>query len=107
MSRGAAPPTPRSSSAAFLLALASARRVSDFPAEIVLLVDGEEELGSPHLPRYVRPARQPRGPGRLRPGPDRRQAGLSRLATLGCKGIVVLPTCSEAMPRPGGRALPT
>src|SRR3712207_8451979 len=29
-----------------LLAVASARRVSDLPAEIVLLIDGEEELRS-------------------------------------------------------------
>jgi acetylornithine deacetylase/succinyl-diaminopimelate desuccinylase-like protein len=40
----------KGSLASFLLALASARRVSDLPAEIVFLVDGEEELGSPSLP---------------------------------------------------------
>jgi acetylornithine deacetylase/succinyl-diaminopimelate desuccinylase-like protein len=48
VARGAA--NSKGSLASFLLALASARRVSDLPAEIVLLVDGEEELGSPSLP---------------------------------------------------------
>ena len=48
MARGAA--NSKGSLASFLLALASARRVSDLPAEIVFLVDGEEELGSPNLP---------------------------------------------------------
>ena len=48
VARGAA--NSKGSLAAFLLALASARRVSDLPVEIVFLVDGEEELGSPSLP---------------------------------------------------------
>ena len=48
VARGAA--NSKGRSPAFLLALASARRVSDLPAEIVFLVDGEEELGSPNLP---------------------------------------------------------
>ena len=48
VARGAA--NSKGSLASFLLALASARRVSDLPAEIVILVDGEEELGSPNLP---------------------------------------------------------
>src|SRR5215208_4635661 len=48
VARGAA--NSKGSLASFLLALASARRVSDLPAEIVFLVDGEEELGSPNLP---------------------------------------------------------
>ncbi|MGH2734043.1 MAG: M20/M25/M40 family metallo-hydrolase [Actinomycetota bacterium] len=34
---------------AFLLALTSARKVADLPASVVMLCDGEEELGSPHL----------------------------------------------------------
>src|SRR5215217_3514014 len=45
VARGAA--NSKGSLASFLLALASARRVSDLPAEMVILVDGEEELGSP------------------------------------------------------------
>jgi acetylornithine deacetylase/succinyl-diaminopimelate desuccinylase-like protein len=48
VARGAA--NSKGALSAFLLAVASARRVSDLPIEIVLLVDGEEELGSPHLP---------------------------------------------------------
>ena len=48
VARGAA--NSKGSLASFLLALASARRVSDLPADIVFLVDGEEELGSPNLP---------------------------------------------------------
>jgi acetylornithine deacetylase/succinyl-diaminopimelate desuccinylase-like protein len=48
VARGAA--NSKGALSAFLLAVASARRVSDLPVEIVLLVDGEEELGSPHLP---------------------------------------------------------
>ena len=48
VARGAA--NSKGSLASFLLALASARRVADLPAEIVFLVDGEEELGSPSLP---------------------------------------------------------
>lgn len=36
--------------AAFLLALASALKTGDLPAGVTLLIDGEEELGSPHLP---------------------------------------------------------
>jgi oligopeptide/dipeptide ABC transporter ATP-binding protein len=48
VARGAA--NSKGSLASFLLALASARRVSDLPAEIVFVVDGEEELGSPSLP---------------------------------------------------------
>ena len=47
VARGAA--NSKGALAAFLLALASARRVSDLPAEIVLLVDGEEELGDREL----------------------------------------------------------
>jgi acetylornithine deacetylase/succinyl-diaminopimelate desuccinylase-like protein len=51
VARGAA--NSKGSLASFLLALASARRVSDLPANIVFLVDGEEELGSPNLPHVM------------------------------------------------------
>jgi acetylornithine deacetylase/succinyl-diaminopimelate desuccinylase-like protein len=51
VARGAA--NSKGSLASFLLALASARLVSDVPANIVFLVDGEEELGSPSLPRVM------------------------------------------------------
>lgn len=43
----------KGSLASFLLALASIRRVSDLPAELVFLIDGEEELGSPNLPAVM------------------------------------------------------
>jgi acetylornithine deacetylase/succinyl-diaminopimelate desuccinylase-like protein len=39
--------------AAFLCAVAEARRYGDLPASIAFLIDGEEELGSPHLPDVV------------------------------------------------------
>ena len=39
--------------AAFFLAVKSATKVSDLPVSIALLIDGEEELGSPNLPRVV------------------------------------------------------
>jgi acetylornithine deacetylase/succinyl-diaminopimelate desuccinylase-like protein len=51
VARGAA--NSKGSLASFLLALSSARRVSDLPVEIVFLVDGEEELGSPNLPHVM------------------------------------------------------
>jgi acetylornithine deacetylase/succinyl-diaminopimelate desuccinylase-like protein len=51
VARGAA--NSKGALAAFLLSVASVRQVSDLPAEIVLLVDGEEELGSPHLPEVI------------------------------------------------------
>src|SRR5918996_5328147 len=48
VARGAA--NSKGALSSFLLALASARQVSDLPAEIVFVMDGEEELGSPSLP---------------------------------------------------------
>jgi acetylornithine deacetylase/succinyl-diaminopimelate desuccinylase-like protein len=51
VARGAA--NSKGSLASFLLALSSARRVTDLPVEIVFLVDGEEELGSPNLPHVM------------------------------------------------------
>jgi acetylornithine deacetylase/succinyl-diaminopimelate desuccinylase-like protein len=51
VARGAA--NSKGSLASFLLALASARRVSDLPASVLFLVDGEEELGSPNLPHVM------------------------------------------------------
>src|SRR3712207_6449334 len=51
VARGAA--NSKGSLASFLLALASARRVSDLPVQIHFLMDGEEELGSPNLPEVM------------------------------------------------------
>src|SRR3712207_4968585 len=56
VARGAA--NSKGALAAFLLALSSARRVSDLPVGIALLVDGEEELGSPNLPGVMAARRE-------------------------------------------------
>jgi acetylornithine deacetylase/succinyl-diaminopimelate desuccinylase-like protein len=105
VARGAA--NSKGSLASFLLALASARRVSDLPAEIFVLVDGEEELGSPSLPGVM----------------SARRADLAVEAAfdmdltadrqdiaevyLGCKGIVsfVLRSSGGEWGGPVGRAL--
>ena len=86
VARGAA--NSKGALAAFLLALASARRVSDLPAEIVFLIDGEEELGSPHLPEVMRARRDDLAAEAafdLDLTSDRR--GVADVH-LGCKGIV-------------------
>ena len=91
----------------FLLAVASARRVSDLPAEIVLLVDGEEELGSPHLPGVMEARRDDLVAGAafdLDLGADR--GGVAEVY-LGCKGILslVLSCSGGEWGGPVGRAL--
>src|ERR687890_2205441 len=86
VARGAA--NSKGALAAFLLAVASARRVSDLPAEIVLLIDGEEELGSPHLPGVMSARRADLAAEAafdLDLTADRR--GVAEVY-LGCKGIV-------------------
>ena len=86
VARGAA--NSKGSLAAFLLALASARRVSDLPAEIVFLVDGEEELGSPSLPGVMSDRRAELAAEAafdLDLTADRRDVAE---VYLGCKGIV-------------------
>jgi acetylornithine deacetylase/succinyl-diaminopimelate desuccinylase-like protein len=105
VARGAA--NSKGSLASFLLALASARRVSDLPANVVFLVDGEEELGSPNLPHVMS---------------DRRDALAAEAAFdmdltadrqdiseiyLGCKGIVsfMLSCSGGGWGGPVGRAL--
>jgi acetylornithine deacetylase/succinyl-diaminopimelate desuccinylase-like protein len=88
VARGAA--NSKGSLASFLLALASARRVSDLPAEIVFLVDGEEELGSPNLPRVMHDRRTDLAAEAafdMDLTADRRD--ISEIY-LGCKGIVSL-----------------
>jgi acetylornithine deacetylase/succinyl-diaminopimelate desuccinylase-like protein len=86
VARGAA--NSKGALAAFLLALASVRKVSDLPAEIVLLVDGEEGLGSPHLPGVMAARRDhlaAEAAFDLDLTADRR--GVAEVY-LGCKGIV-------------------
>jgi acetylornithine deacetylase/succinyl-diaminopimelate desuccinylase-like protein len=105
VARGAA--NSKGALASFLLALASARRVSDLPAEIVLLVDGEEELGSPHLPGVMSARREDLAAEAafdLDLTADRR--GVAEVY-LGCKGIVsfVLSCSGGEWGGPVGRAL--
>jgi acetylornithine deacetylase/succinyl-diaminopimelate desuccinylase-like protein len=76
--------------AAFFCALSSARAVADLPIEIPIVLDGEEELGSPSLPGVFKSHR------------DKLQAEAgfdldltadldgTPWVTLGCKGIVSL-----------------
>jgi acetylornithine deacetylase/succinyl-diaminopimelate desuccinylase-like protein len=105
VARGAA--NSKGALAAFLLAVASARRVSDLPAEIVLLIDGEEELGSPHLPEVMSARRADLASEAafdLDLTADRRGIGEVHL---GCKGIVsfVLSCSGGEWGGPVGRAL--
>ena len=105
VARGAA--NSKGALAAFLLALASARRVSDLPAGISLLVDGEEELGSPNLPGVMAARRDDLAAEAafdLDLTADRR--GVAEIY-LGCKGIVsfVLSCRGGEWGGPVGRAL--
>ena len=105
VARGAA--NSKGSLASFLLALASARRVSDLPAEIVFLVDGEEELGSPSLPNVMSDRNADLAADAafdMDLTADRR--GVSEVY-LGCKGIVsfVLRCSGGAWGGPVGTAL--
>jgi acetylornithine deacetylase/succinyl-diaminopimelate desuccinylase-like protein len=105
VARGAA--NSKGSLASFLLALASARRVSDLPAEIVFLVDGEEELGSPSLPNVMSDRRADltaEAAFDMDLTADRRD--ISEVY-LGCKGIVsfILSCSGGEWGGPVGRAL--
>jgi acetylornithine deacetylase/succinyl-diaminopimelate desuccinylase-like protein len=105
VARGAA--NSKGSLGSFLLALASAGRVSDLPAEIVFLVDGEEELGSPNLPRVMAERRADLAAEAafdMDLTADRRD--VSEIY-LGCKGIVsFMLSCSGGeWGGPVGRAL--
>jgi acetylornithine deacetylase/succinyl-diaminopimelate desuccinylase-like protein len=105
VARGAA--NSKGSLASFLLALASARRVSDLPAEIVFLVDGEEELGSPNLPGVMSARRadlEAEAAFDMDLTADRRDIAE---VYLGCKGIVsfVVRCSGGEWGGPVGRAL--
>jgi acetylornithine deacetylase/succinyl-diaminopimelate desuccinylase-like protein len=105
VARGAA--NSKGSLASFLLALASARRVSDLPAEIVFVVDGEEELGSPTLPGVMSARRDDLAADAafdMDLTADRRSVAE---VYLGCKGIVsfVLSCSGSEWGGPVGRAL--
>ena len=105
VARGAA--NSKGSLSSFLLALASARQVSELPAEIVFLVDGEEELGSPSLPKVMSDRRVDLAAETAFDTDltaDRR--GISEVY-LGCKGIVsfILGCQGGEWGGPVGRAL--
>ena len=105
VARGAA--NSKGSLASFLLALASARRVSDLPAQIVFLVDGEEELGSPSLPGVMSARRADLAAEAafdMDLTADRREVAE---VYLGCKGIVsfILSCSGGEWGGPVGRAL--
>jgi len=105
VARGAA--NSKGSLASFLLALSSARRVSDLPANVVFIVDGEEELGSPNLPRVMSDRRDDLAASAafdMDLTADRR--GVSEIY-LGCKGIVsfMLGCSGGGWGGPVGRAL--
>jgi acetylornithine deacetylase/succinyl-diaminopimelate desuccinylase-like protein len=105
VARGAA--NSKGSLASFLLALASARRASGLPAEIVFLVDGEEELGSPSLPDVMSERRADLAAEAafdMDLTADRRDTSE---VYLGCKGIVsfILRCSGGEWGGPVGRAL--
>ena len=105
VARGAA--NSKGSLASFLLALASARRVSDLPASVVFIVDGEEELGSPNLPQVMGERRadlETEAAFDMDLTADRH--GVSEVY-LGCKGIVsfMLGCSGGEWGGPVGRAL--
>jgi len=105
VARGAA--NSKGSLASFLLALSSARRVSDLPANVVFIVDGEEELGSPNLPRVMFDRRDDLAASAafdMDLTADRH--GVSEIY-LGCKGIVsfMLGCSGGGWGGPVGRAL--
>jgi acetylornithine deacetylase/succinyl-diaminopimelate desuccinylase-like protein len=105
VARGAA--NSKGSLASFLLALASARQVSDLPAGIVFLVDGEEELGSPNLPGVMSDRRADlTAEAAFDTDLTADRYGISE-TSLGCKGIVsfVLRCSGGAWGGPVGRAL--
>lgn len=93
VARGAA--NSKASLAAFLLALTSAFKVGDLTTGVTLLVDGEEELGSPHLPSIVdrhRDELEADAAFDMDLTADRAGAGDVHL---GCKGIISFRlTCS-------------
>jgi acetylornithine deacetylase/succinyl-diaminopimelate desuccinylase-like protein len=105
VARGAA--NSKGSLASFLLALASARRVSDLPVQIHFLMDGEEELGSPNLPGVMSSRRTDLAAEAafdMDLTADRREVAE---VYLGCKGIVsfVLGCSGGEWGGPLGRAL--
>ena len=105
VARGAA--NSKGSLASFLLALSSARQVSDLPANVVFIVDGEEELGSPNLPCVMSDRRDDLAASAafdMDLTADRR--GVSEIY-LGCKGIVsfMLGCSGGGWGGPVGRAL--
>jgi oligopeptide/dipeptide ABC transporter ATP-binding protein len=101
VARGAA--NSKGALSAFLLAVASARRVSDLPVEIVLLVDGEEELGSPHLPGVMSARRDELAAEAAFDLDLTADRGGVAEVYLGCKGIVSFVLIARALSRAGLR----
>lgn len=76
--------------AAFLLAIKSARTVGELPATVVMIVDGEEELGSPHLPGVLEQRRAELGADAAFDLDLSGDATGTSDVFLGCKGILSL-----------------
>jgi acetylornithine deacetylase/succinyl-diaminopimelate desuccinylase-like protein len=81
--------------AAFLLAIKSARAVAELPVTVVMVIDGEEELGSPNLPAVLETRRSDlAADAAFDLDLDGDATGTSDVY-LGCKGILSLHlTCT-------------
>jgi acetylornithine deacetylase/succinyl-diaminopimelate desuccinylase-like protein len=88
VARGAA--NSKSALAAFFLALESLRRVDDIPVGVELLLDGEEEAGSPSLGDVIEAHRDRLGGEAAFDLDLTAESNGTPVVSLGCKGIVSL-----------------